>query len=187
MSDILNTEKVEKHFGGITALNDVNLSLTKQKIIGLIGPNGSGKSTLFNMITNVIEADIDSIGKIHFDGDDITGERTHAIAQKGILRTFQTTQIFPKLTIMENMLVASQNHPGESFSRIFKDLFRNLFRKPTWRDDELKFAKTAMQILSFLEISHLAHELAEVLSGGQRKLLALGRSLMASGKLQPPQ
>jgi len=183
MEDILKTKDVNKSFGGLTALNNVDVNIKKQKIIGLIGPNGSGKSTLFNVITNVFAADRDDPGEIFYKGKKINEEKTHKIAQRGLIRTFQTTQIFPKLTVLENMMIAAQNHPGERMSIVLIDVFKKLVGKSTWEDQESQFAETAMKLLDFLEISHLAHEKAEVLSGGQRKLLALGRSLMASGDM----
>lgn len=183
MSDILETCDVNKTFGGLQALKNVCVTLKKQKIIGLIGPNGSGKSTLFNIITNVITQDEEDPGTVLFAGKEINDFKTHLIAQEGLIRTFQITQIFPKLTVLENMLIASQSHPGESLKTVFVDFFRKILGKSTWEEKELTFAKSAMKILDFLEISHLAHEKAEVLSGGQRKLLVLGRALMASGRV----
>jgi len=149
----------------------------------LIGPNGSGKSTLFNLITNVISQDEDDSGDIYFEGNKINEQKMHLLAQEGLVRTFQVTQIFPELTVLENMLIASQFHPGVKLRTVIGDLFKKLLHKPTWEKEELAFAKKGMEILDFLDISHLAKEKAEVLSGGQRKLLALGRALMTSGKV----
>jgi ABC-type branched-subunit amino acid transport system ATPase component len=183
ISDILETKKVSKNFSGLQALNNVDLTLKRQKIIGLIGPNGSGKSTLFNVITNVISKDEHDTGDVIFDGELINENKTHKIAQSGLVRTFQITQIFPRLTVMENMLIAAQFHPGENLSTVLKDFIKGIFRRKTWKNQELTFAEKAKEILDFLEISHLMHEKAEVLSGGQRKLLTLGRALMTSGKI----
>lgn len=183
MIPILETDKVNKSFGGLQALKDVSVTLKKQKIVGLIGPNGSGKSTLFNVITSIISQDNETPGDIFLKGQKINQYKTHNIAQAGLLRTFQTTQIFLNLTVMENTLIASQSHPGESLVTVLMDVFRKFIGKPTWVEKELSFANSAMEILNFLEIAHLAHEKAEVLSGGQRKLLALGRALMASGEV----
>ena len=183
ISDILQVKKVNKNFSGLQALDNVDLTLKRKKIIGLIGPNGSGKSTLFNVITNVISQDEDDSGEIVFDGETINDYKTHKIVQSGLVRTFQVTQIFSKLTVMENMLIAAQNHSGEKLTTVLKDFFKGLIFKPTWKNQELEFAVKAKEILEFLEIAHLMHEKAEVLSGGQRKLLTLGRALMTSGRI----
>ncbi len=180
---VLETQNVNKNFSGLQALKNVSVTLKKQQIIGLIGPNGSGKSTLFNLITNVISQDEETTGNILFEGKIINDQKMHLLAREGLVRTFQVTQIFPKLTVLENMLIASQFHPGENLKKVLVDVFRKLLHKSTWEEEELTFAKKAMEILDFLEISHLAKEKAEVLSGGQRKLLALGRALMTSGKV----
>ncbi|MHA2252786.1 MAG: ABC transporter ATP-binding protein [Candidatus Kariarchaeaceae archaeon] len=180
---ILETRKVNKNFSGLQALKNVSVTLKKQKIIGLIGPNGSGKSTLFNVITNIITQEEETEGQVILYNKIINDKKTHEIVQEGLVRTFQVTQIFPKLTVLENMLVAAQSHPGENLSEVLKDLVRKFLKRPTWEIKELEIAKSALKILNFLDISHLAHEKAEVLSGGQRKLLALGRALMTAGKV----
>ncbi len=180
---LLETRDVNKSFTGLQALKNVSVTLKKQQIIGLIGPNGSGKSTLFNVITNVISQDENDSGDILFEGRIINEQKMHSLAQEGLVRTFQITQIFPNLTVLENILIASQFHPGENLSDVLKDLIKKVLRKPTWEEKELAFAKKGLEILDFLEISHLALEKAEVLSGGQRKLLALGRALMTAGKV----
>ncbi|WP_245527614.1 ATP-binding cassette domain-containing protein [Methanotorris igneus] len=107
---ILKVENIHKSFGGIHALNGVNLDVEEKTITALIGPNGSGKSTLFNVISGFIEPDK---GKVYFKGEDITKRKPHIIAQKGLIRTFQTARIYKKMTVLENMLVAPKNQLGE--------------------------------------------------------------------------
>jgi branched-chain amino acid transport system ATP-binding protein len=180
---ILETQDVNKNFSGLQALRNVSVTIKRQKIIGLIGPNGSGKSTLFNVITSIIPQDEDDSGQILLDGKIINDKKTHELVHKGLVRTFQVTQIFPMLTVLENMLLAAQSHPGENLSTVIIDIIKRLFKRPTWEKNELQFAESAIEILRYLEIDHLALEKAEVLSGGQRKLLALGRALMTAGKV----
>jgi len=181
--NVLETKDVNKNFSGLRALRNVSVTLKRQKIIGLIGPNGSGKSTLFNVITSIIPQDEDESGQIHLYGKEIINKKTHELVSEGLVRTFQVTQIFPMLTVLENMLLAAQSHPGENLSVVLKDLVKKLFKRPTWETSELQFAESALEILRYLEIDSLAFEKAEVLSGGQRKLLALGRALMTAGKV----
>ncbi|MHA1990324.1 MAG: ABC transporter ATP-binding protein [Candidatus Hodarchaeales archaeon] len=179
----LEAEKLNKSFGGIQAVKNVSLEVPKGKIIGLIGPNGSGKSTYFNLITNILEQDEGLDGKIIFEGKDIRGLRTHKITNLGLIRTFQTTQIFSNLTVIENMLVSAPNQSGENILNVLKDKFIPFIKKAEWKTQELELAEKAMDILSLLNIGHLSHEKGEVLSGGQRKLLSIGRILMSASKL----
>ncbi len=181
--NVLETQDVNKNFSGLQALRNVSVKLKKQKIVGLIGPNGSGKSTLFNVITSIIPQDENDSGQIHLYGEIINLKKTHELVHNGLARTFQVTQIFPMLTVLENMLLGAQSHPGENLSVVLKDLIKRLFKKSTWEKNELQFAESALEILRYLDIDHLALEKAEVLSGGQRKLLALGRALMTAGKV----
>ena len=181
--NVLETQKVNKNFSGLQALRNVSVQLKKQKIVGLIGPNGSGKSTLFNVITSIIPQDEGDSGQIYLNEKNINNIKTHKLVRDGLVRTFQVTQIFPMLTVLENMLLAAQSHPGEKLSVVLKDLIKRIFKKTTWEKNELKFAESALEILRYLEIDSLAFEKAEVLSGGQRKLLALGRALMTAGKV----
>jgi ABC-type branched-subunit amino acid transport system ATPase component len=166
--DILRINDVHKSFGGINALNGVTLDISESSIIGLIGPNGSGKTTLFNVITAFYP--IDS-GEIYFNGRNITGLETHQISLSGLVRTFQITRIFPKLTVIENMLTAAKEQRGENLFSVF-------FKGKIVSKQEFDNIEKALDILKFLEIYHLRDEFGGNLSGGQLKLLELGRALM---------
>jgi ABC-type branched-subunit amino acid transport system ATPase component len=164
----LGVYNVHKSFEGVNALNGITLDFNGSSIIGLIGPNGSGKTTLFNVITGFYPVDI---GEIHFNGENITGLKSHNISLRGLVRTFQITRIFPKLTVLENMLTASKDQEGEKLYSVF-------FKRRTVAKQEADNADKAFEILKFLEIFHLRDEYGSNLSGGQLKLLELGRALM---------
>ncbi|MFW9930432.1 MAG: ABC transporter ATP-binding protein, partial [Candidatus Thorarchaeota archaeon] len=183
MDDILKTKKLSKSFGGLKAVDNVDLEVPKNKIIGLIGPNGSGKSTVFNLITKILNVDENAGSEVNFDNQNILENETFEIAQKGLIRTYQNAKLFDKMTVLENILVAAQKNPGESIFNVIKDFFNKLKGKKTWNSDESEYTKKAMDILKFLEIDHLTFDKAAYLSGGQRKLLALGKSLMAGPKI----
>ncbi len=169
---ILTVKNIEKSFGGVKALDDVNLDIEKRSITGLIGPNGSGKTTLINIISGFMAPDS---GIIRFDNKDISSLRPHEIAGLGVCRTFQFTRIFRRMTVHECMLLSSKAQDA-NLSGIFLNSKRNLtiVRKDT---------EKARLILESLEIGHLMNEYAGVLSIGQRKLLSLGMVLMACPRL----
>jgi len=167
--DILKTQNLSKFFDGLKALDGVSISVPEQNIVLVIGPNGSGKSTLINVITGFLKADE---GKAVFKGEDITNKPPYKIFRKGIARTFQTPQPLKKLTVLENLLVAVL-HPGESL----KCLGRG------WLKYEEDSVEKAYGILEFLGIDHLWDQEAYKLSGGQLKLVEVGRALMCDAKL----
>ncbi len=170
---LLKTERLSKSFGGVKALNSVNLEVEEGSIIGLLGPNGSGKSTLINVISGVYPPDE---GKISFKGRDITAMSPEKVSSLGLIRTFQVPRIFRSMTVLENMLVAEREQSG--------DRLRNIFlRWSQVKKEEERIREKALDILKFLEIESLADSLGENLSGGQQKLLALGRALMADPQL----
>jgi len=171
-STILKTEKVFKRFGGIRALNGVSIEVRQGSITMLIGPNGSGKTTLINVISGFYKPDG---GKIFFDGKEITGLPPHEVFKLGLVRTFQIPQPFTKLTVLENLLVAYPNNPGESF---LKALW-----KRSWLKHEEEAIEKAFRILKLLKLDHLWDQEAYKLSGGQMKLLEVGRALMTDAKL----
>lgn len=184
----LATNDIHKHFGGIVALSGATVKVRKNSLIALIGPNGSGKTTLFNVITGwltktnatSVEDELTSeeteVGDVTFEDEKIDGEIPHEIALRGMLRTFQTTRNFPNLTVLENMLVAPYNQIGESLWAVF-------FKRKQIRKEERKNTLKALEILEFLEISHIRDQLSSELSGGQLKLLAIGRLLMTAPKM----
>ncbi|MFW6146808.1 MAG: ABC transporter ATP-binding protein [Thermodesulfobacteriota bacterium] len=170
---LLRIEDVRKHFGGLYAINGVSMNVTPGKIWGLVGPNGSGKSTLFNTILGIYQPDG---GNIYLQERCITNMVPHQIYDLGLVNTFQVPRLFQALTVLDNMLVAGRGHRGDKLSY-------SLFFRKSWQKQEVAFAEKAMEILKLLKLDHLAFSPAGELSGGQRKLLELGKGLMASPTL----
>lgn len=168
----LRTIDVVKRFGGIIALDRVNLIVPPKRIVMLIGPNGSGKTTLINVISGVYRPDR---GKVYLNNIDITGLRPHKIYEMGVVRTFQIPALFSKLTVLENLLVASRDHEGE---RIRSVLFGG-----GWREREEREVEKAFGIMELLNLSHLWDRPAYELSGGQMKLLEVGKALMSDPQI----
>jgi branched-chain amino acid transport system ATP-binding protein len=142
-------------------------------ITGLIGPNGAGKTTLFNVITGLTRADG---GQILLGAQRLDGQPAHAIARRGIGRTFQIPRPLGRMTVLENVLVYGQDHPGERLARVFATPGRV-------REEERRRRERALEILSTVELTDLAHARAETLSGGQKKLLELARALMSDPRI----
>ncbi len=164
---------VHKHFGGFHAVDGATLSIEKGSITGLIGPNGAGKSTLFNVIAGVLPP---TSGRVSMDGQDITGLPPHALFHKGLLRTFQIAHEFSSMTVRENLMMVPPRQSGET-------LWNTWFRRKAIRAEEAELADKADDVLEFLTIDHLADERAGNLSGGQKKLLELGRTMMVEAKI----
>jgi ABC-type branched-subunit amino acid transport system ATPase component len=164
VTNLLKVEGVTKSFGGLQALSGCSLSVEKGSIAGLIGPNGSGKTTLFNVITGYVKPDA---GTVTFEERDITGARPSQVFTLGVGRTFQITRIFPRITVLENMLVASQRQ--ESW-------LRGLTRSKSSTQE----VAAATEWLDFVGIARLAAQKAGALSFGQRKLLELAYVLVAN-------
>mgnify|MGYP005852316609 CR=1 FL=1 len=170
---LFDTENLHKSFGGIKALDGVSFSVNEKSVVALIGPNGSGKTTLFNVATGFYLPDE---GVIRFGGEVINRLKPEEIYLKGLARTFQICRIFPKMTVLENMLIAPKEQVGEK-------LFSTFFKWKKIIGEELNNAKKAVELLKFLELYELKDEYAGNLSGGQQKLLELGRVLMAEPKM----
>ncbi|WP_119388480.1 ABC transporter ATP-binding protein [Taklimakanibacter lacteus] len=170
---MLEVRSVSKHFGGAHVVSDVSLKVGKGGIVGLIGPNGAGKTTLFNLIAGTLKP---SQGAIHLEGAEITREGAHRRLARGLGRTFQIPRPFAEMTLIENMLAAAQAQTGER-------LFANWVMPGRVAGEERANAEKAMAHLEFLGLARLAREPARVLSGGQRKLLELGRVLMADPRI----
>ena len=162
---------VTKYFGALRAVDHIDFKFPEQKITLLIGPNGSGKTTLLNCITGVYKPDA---GQVLYGGMDITGWAPHDVA-KYVARTFQIPQPFPRLTILENLTLGAPNNPGESFYLSF--------RYQRWLDNELEATERAFEVMCLLSLDHLWDKPAAELSGGQLKLLELGRALMTGVKM----
>ncbi len=166
-------ESVHRHFGGFRAVDGASLEVATGSITGLIGPNGAGKTTLFNVIAGVLKP---TSGRIAMDGENITGLPAHELFEKGLLRTFQIAQEFHSLTVLENLMMVPGGQPGER-------LLNAWFRRGLVARNELTLAQEAEEVLKFLTIDHLANEKAGNLSGGQKKLLELGRTMMVDAKV----
>ncbi len=166
-------ENLSKHFGGIRAVDNVSLSIEKGSITGLIGPNGAGKTTLFNVIAGLYGP---TTGRVLLDNDDITGLPPHELFGKGMLRTFQIAHEFSTLTVRENLMLVPGSQSGEQ-------LIDAWFRPSHVREEENQIRRKAEEVIDFLQISDVADELAGNLSGGQKKLLELGRTMMVEAKI----
>lgn len=166
---MVELRSVSKHFGGAEIVSGVSLKVERGQIVGLIGPNGAGKTTLFNLIAGALRP---SRGAIYLNDAQITGEGAHRRLARGLGRTFQIPRPFAAMTVIENMLTAAQAQSGER-------LFANWLKPRQVADEEGANARKALACLEFLGLAHLAKEPARILSGGQRKLLELGRVLMA--------
>jgi len=165
---MLSIRNLEKSFGSLKALNNVSLEVEADSIVGLIGPNGSGKTTLFNVVSGFYEKDA---GEIYFKGDRIDGLPPNKIAQKGLCRTFQVSKAPEKLTVLENMLLAARHQQGEN-------PFSALFLRSRVKESENANLKRALELLDTLLLKDLRNAYAGDLSGGQKKLLSLGRVFM---------
>ncbi|UFS55959.1 ABC transporter ATP-binding protein [Comamonadaceae bacterium M7527] len=170
---MIQIKNLKMQFGGIHAVDDVSLTLETGRITGLIGPNGAGKTTLFNVIAGHYKP---TSGQVLLDGEDITGLAPHDLFAKGMLRTFQIAHEFSTLTVRENLMMVPGNQSGES-------LIDTWLRPARVRQEEEAVRAKADDVIKFLEISHVADELAGNLSGGQKKLLELGRTMMTDAKI----
>jgi branched-chain amino acid transport system ATP-binding protein len=164
---VLEVSNISKHFGGIAAVNGVSFVVREREILGIIGPNGSGKSTLFNCILGQLQP---SEGEVKLDGKVVTGMRPCDLNRLGISRTFQLLQVFPQLTVRENLILAGQEHKGSMASRLFGP-----------RDAGL--SEAADRMIGFFKLDHLADEKAGGLSYGQQKLLDAALAFMAGPRL----
>ncbi|MEC8287290.1 MAG: ABC transporter ATP-binding protein [Pseudomonadota bacterium] len=170
---ILNVQNIVKRFGGLVALNDCTIDIKKGSITGIIGPNGSGKSTLFNVITGQLKPES---GAVFYHGQNITGLEPYQLFERGMLRTFQIAHEFTNMTVIENLMVVPGNQSGENL------LYSLVNRRRIQEEDEV-IKQKANEVLEFLKIDHLRNELAGNLSGGQKKLLELARTMMVDAKI----
>ena len=172
-SEILHVENVSKYFGGLAAVNNCSLKIKKGSITGIIGPNGSGKTTLFNLIAGNIKS---TKGSVIFNNENITNIPSHQLFSKGLLRTFQIAHEFSNLTVLENLMMVPNNQSGEN-------LVTALVNPKLVEKEEKEIKRKALNVIEFLNLKHLSNELAGNLSGGQKKLLELGRTMMVDAKL----
>ena len=170
---MIEVKNLKMYFGGIHAVDDVSVTIQTGRITGLIGPNGAGKSTFFNVIAGHYKP---TSGQVLLDGEDITGLPPHELFAKGMLRTFQIAHEFSTLTVRENLMMVPPRQTGESLL--------GAWLQPTRvKAEEEEVRAKANDVIEFLEIGHVADELAGNLSGGQKKLLELGRTMMTDAKI----
>jgi branched-chain amino acid transport system ATP-binding protein len=170
---MLEVQELVKSFGGLTAVDGCSLKVAEGSITGLIGPNGAGKTTLFNLITGHYKPDK---GKIMFQGQPIEGLEPHQIFRKKLYRTFQITREFAQMTVLENLMIMPEHQIGEK-------IWNTWFRPSAVRRQELETKEKALEVLEFVELINLKDEYAGSLSGGQKKLLEIARSMMADPKI----
>lgn len=170
---MIEVRDVSKHFGGLKAVNHATLTIEKGSITGLIGPNGAGKSTLFNLIAGLYPP---TSGQIILDGQDVTGLKPHELFHKGLLRTFQIAHEFSSMSVLENLLMVPSGQLGEN-------LWNTWFHRKKIREQEEQVRERAEDVIRFLKISHVMHEKAGNLSGGQKKLIELGRTMMVDARI----
>jgi branched-chain amino acid transport system ATP-binding protein len=167
MSAVLEVSNLRKSFGGITAVNDVSFEVREGEILGIIGPNGSGKSTLFNCVLGQL---LPNAGEVRVNGKPATGMRPCDLNRLGVSRTFQLLQVFPQLSVRDNLILAGQEHRGSMLSRLFGK-------------SDAGLGETAERMIDFFQLSHLADEQAGALSYGQQKLLDAAMAFMAGPRL----
>ncbi|WP_068311866.1 ABC transporter ATP-binding protein [Polycladidibacter hongkongensis] len=170
---MLEVDQLTKSFGGFKAVQSCSLSVKEGTITGLVGPNGAGKTTLFNLIAGAFQP---TSGSIHFMGKDVTSLSSDKLFHRGLVRTFQIPHEFHRLTVLENLMLVPENQLGEN-------LLANWLRSGQVRAQEELTRQKAWETLEFLELTHVADERAGNLSGGQKKLLELGRTMMTDAKL----
>lgn len=170
---ILSVQDVHKHFGGLKAVNGVSFQVQRGKITGLIGPNGAGKTTTFNIISGFYRPDA---GQVLFNGARIDGLPPHRVFHHGLCRTFQISRELKLMTVMENLLLVPAGQKGEN-------LFASWFLPGQVRAQERTLRAKALEILEFVGLAHLQNEYAAGLSGGQKRLLELARTMMADPQM----
>ena len=170
---MLEIKNIQKNFGGLVAVNNASMNVTKGSITGLIGPNGAGKTTLFNIIAGNLHSDL---GEVYLEKEKISDLKAHELFEKGVLRTFQIAHEFSTLTVLENLMMVPGNQFGEN-------LLYSWFKNSIVSKQEEEIRAKAIAVIDFLNLNHLTQELAGNLSGGQKKLLELGRTMMVDAKL----
>jgi branched-chain amino acid transport system ATP-binding protein len=170
---VIRVDNLHRHFGGFRAVDGASLEIATGSITGLVGPNGAGKTTLFNVIAGALPP---TSGTVTMDGEDITGLPPHELFHKGLLRTFQIAHEFSSMSCRENLMMVPGGQSGET-------LWNAWFGRGRIAQEEAALLKKADEVLDFLTISHLKDEKAGNLSGGQKKLLELGRTMMVDAKI----
>jgi branched-chain amino acid transport system ATP-binding protein len=170
---MIEVDNISKSFGGIKAVNHASIQISQGSITGLIGPNGAGKTTLFNIIAGLYQP---NEGKITLAGEDITGLPPHDLFHKGLLRTFQIAHEFSRLSVTENLMMVPGQQLGEN-------IWKAWTQRQQMKQQERQIREKADEVIEFLNLKPVAGELAGNLSGGQKKLLELGRTMMVDAKV----
>ena len=170
---MIRVENLHKYFGGLKAVDGISIEIAGGSITGLIGPNGAGKTTLFNTIAGLYAP---TSGRVFLDGEDITGLKPHQLFNRGLLRTFQIAHEFSRMSVVENLMMVPAHQSGEN-------LVNAWFRRGQVESEERQIHERAMEVIDFLNLGHIAGEIAGNLSGGQKKLLELGRTMMVEAKI----
>ena len=170
---MIKVENLHRHFGGFHAVDGASVEIREGSITGLVGPNGAGKTTLFNVIAGILPP---TSGRVTMAGDDITGMSPHELFHKGLLRTFQIAHEFSSMTVRENLMMVPGSQSGET-------LWNTWFGRKRIADEERALQAKADEVLEFLTVDHLRDEKAGNLSGGQKKLLELGRTMMVDARI----
>jgi branched-chain amino acid transport system ATP-binding protein len=170
---ILEITGLTKNFGGLTAVSNIDMKVNDGEVLGLIGPNGAGKTTFFNLVTGVIRP---TKGKVVYKGKDITGKKSHEIAELGVGRTFQLNPLFPNFTVLENVLYSFQLRPCSS-------LLDTFFNSPTYRNNEAYIMEQSLEILNLVGLYKVKDELAKNQPHGYQKMLGVARALAIKPEL----
>lgn len=173
MIPLIDVQHVNKAFGGMQVINDCSIQVEKGSITGMIGPNGAGKSTLFNLIAGALAPDS---GCVLLDGEDITSLSADQRFHTGLLRTFQIAHEFSQMSALENLMMVPPKQAGEH-------LFSAWLKPGLVRQQEEEVRRRALEVIDFVGLHHVRNELAGNLSGGQKKLLELGRTMMTDAKV----
>lgn len=173
MTPLIEVQQANKAFGGLQVINDCSIRVEKGSITGMIGPNGAGKSTLFNLMAGALQPDS---GRILLEGEDITALSADQRFHKGLLRTFQIAHEFTHMSALENLMMVPPAQAGEN-------LFTTWFKPGLVRREEAEVRRRALEVIDFIGLHHVRNELAGNLSGGQKKLLELGRTMMTNAKV----
>ena len=164
----LEVTNLKKSFGGIKAVDVESLNLNRNELTSIIGPNGAGKTTFFDLISGFQDSDV---GKVYLNNKNITKSQPYAIARLGMIRTFQLTKVFDRMTVLENMMFSASTVNNDSF-------LKSLVKLPSQKTTEKKIRDKSFEIMKELNIDHMANSYAREMSGGQKKLLELGRSII---------
>ena len=170
---VLQTDKTTIRFGGLCAVNELDMAVKKGEIYGLIGPNGAGKTTIFNLLTGVYEP---TSGTIHFNGQRIDGLRPYQIAERGISRTFQNIRLFPSMSVLDNVMTACHIHMGQK-------LFDAVLRTPRFSQDEKKHRDYCFELLEIFDLARVCDEGGTSLPYGSQRRLEIVRALATRPQL----